>query len=410
MKVVVKKHFILIVFALFLALPAAVFAQNRDYIPYVSQIRVESRNNLTRLTWLDSPDARGPVYIYRSARPFAGSVPANIRPVVVRYGEQYYIDDSDDMENVYYFAAASDLSGRRYDIILPRINSISLIPGQASEESIASDEFELPSAEPIQGISNLRATQDGERVIITFSAYGPRRNAILYRSMTQIRVPQDLLNAVIVQSGIDSPFIDFPVPVPGLKWYYAVIYEDEVASGNMGIKPGINATSTAVSVTSEQTPERPLRPIPLPVLTLRNTMPDSFFMTDIPESAPLSAVSENILRDTKMPAKVALTLKRPRVFAVDLVAPTGGEESALFQIITEFFVTFQWETARISLQHYLSLPRSRDIEARARFYLGQVLYYSGNHREALMEFLKIRSVHAAEANNWIEAVLTAMVY
>ena len=395
---------------LFLLAAVCVFAQNRDFIPYVSQIRVESRSNLTRLTWLDSPDARGPVYIYRSARPFAGTIPANIRPVVVRYGEQYYIDDSDDMENVYYFVAASDLSGRRYDIILPKINSISLIPGQGSEESIASGEFELPSAEPVQGISNLRAAQDGERVIITFNAHGPRKNAILYRSMTQIRVPQDLLNAVIVQSRIDSPFVDFPVPVPGLKWYYAVIYEDEIASGNMGIKPGINATSAGVTVTSEQTPERPLRPIPLPVLTLRNTMPDSHFMTEIPEQVPLNAISENILRDTKMPSKTALNLKRPRVFAVDLAAPTGGEESALFQIITEYFVTFQWETARISLQHYLSLPRSRDIEARARFYLGQALYYTENHREALMEFLKIRSMHSAEANSWIEAVLTAMVY
>jgi len=411
MKVVVKKLFILIVFTLFLAFPLDLFAQNRDFIPYVSQIKVESRNNLTRLTWLDSPDARGPVYIYRSARPFAGSIPANIRPVVVRYGEQYYIDDSDDMENVYYFVAASDLTGRRYDIILPRINSISLIPGQVSQESEPSQEFNLlPSAEPIQGISNLRATQDGERVIITFNTHGPRKNAILYRSMTQIRNPQDLLNAVIVQSGIDSPFVDFPVPVPGLEWYYAVIYEDEIASGNMGIKPGINATNTAVSVTSEQTAERTLRPIPLPVLTLRNTMPDSHFMTEIPEQVPLSPASKGILQDTKMPPKVPITLKRPRVFAVDLVAPTGGEESALFQIITEFFVTFQWETARVSLQHYLSLPRSKDIEARARFYLGQTLYYTGNHREALMEFLKIRSVHAAEANNWIEAVLSAMVY
>ena len=397
---------------LFLLTAVCVFAQNRDFIPYVSQIRVESRSNLIRLTWLDSPDARGPVYIYRSVRPFAGSIPANIRPVVVRYGEQYYIDDSDDMENVYYFVAASDLTGQRYDIILPRINSISLIPGQTSQESVGSADFEIPSVEPVQGISNLRATQDGERVIITFNTNGPRKNAILYRSMTQIRTPQDLLNAVIVQSRIDSPFVDFPVPVPGLEWFYAVIYEDEVASGNMGIKPGVNATSTAVTVTSEQTPERPLRPIPLPVLTLRNTMPDSHFMTEIPEqaAAPLSSVSENILRGTKMPSKTPLTLKKPRVFAVDLVAPTGGEESALFQIITEYFVTFQWETARISLQHYLSLPRSKDIEARARFYLGQTLYYTGNHREALMEFLKIRSIHAAEANNWIEAVLTAMVY
>jgi len=125
---------------------------------------------------------------------------------------------------------------------------------------------------------------------------------------------------------------------------------------------------------------------------------------------PLSAASSNILRDTKMPTKAPINLKRPRVFSVDLVAPTGGEESALFQIITEYFVTFKWEDARVSLQHYLSLPHSKDIEARARFYFGQTLYYTGKYRESLMEFLSIKPIHAAEANNWIDAVLSAMVY
>jgi len=406
-----KKRFFPVFFTLFLASAAGIFAQSKDHTPYVSQIKVESRNNLIRITWVDSPDARGPVYIFRSARPFSGAIPANIRPVVVRYGEQYYIDDSDDMKNLYYFIAASDMSGQRYDIILPKINSASLDPLQSAEEAAAIAEAEkTEAAEKAQGIYNLKARQDGERVIITFDKDSKDRNAILYRSMQAITRSQDLLNAIIVQSRIDSPFVDFPVPVPGLTWYYAVIYEDEIASGNMGIKPGINATVTPVTVTSEQPIERNLRPIPLPVLTLRNTVPDSYFMTEIPEQVPLNAASENILRSTKMPSKAPLKLKRPRVFSVDLVAPTGGEESALFQIITEYFVTFKWEEARISLQHYLSMPRSKDIEARARFYLGQTLYYTGNYRESLMEFMSIRSLHLAEANKWIDAVLSAMVY
>jgi hypothetical protein len=406
-----KKRFFLSIFTLFFALPIGIFAQGRDHTPYVTQIKVESRNNLIRLTWVDSPDARGPVYVYKSARPFSGSIPANIRPVVVRYGEQYYIDDSDDMQNLYYFVAASEISGQRYDIILPRINSTSLHPVQSQEEALAEAEAEKSEAtEKAQSISNLKATQDGERVIITFNKEDSRRNAILYRSMQPIARSQDLLNAVIVQSGIGSPFVDFPVPVPGLNWYYEVIYEDEIASGNMGIKPGTNATVTPVTVTIEQPTERPLRPIPLPVLTLRNTVPPSYLMTEIPEQIPLSAASAKMLRDTKMPTKAPINLKRPRVFSVDLVAPTGGEESALFQIITEYFITFKWDDARVSLQHYLSLPRSKDVEARARFYLGQTLYYTGNYRESLMEFMSIRSLHLAEANKWIEAVLSAMVY
>jgi hypothetical protein len=408
-----KNRFILIIFTLFLALPACIFAQGRDYIPYVSQIKVESRNNLIRLTWVDSPDARGSVYIYRSARPFSGSIPANIKPITVRYGEQFYIDDTDDMENLYYFIAASDTSGQRYDIILPRINSTSLNPIQLQDDkSAVSAEQDSQAAitEPMQGISNLKVSKDGERVIITFNKEGPHRNAILYRSMQVISHPQDLLNAVMVQSGISSPFVDYPVPVPGLVWYYAVVYEDEIAGGNIGIRPGMNTTIYPVSVSSEQTAERTLRPIPLPVLTLRNTVPESYFMTELPEQTPLNAASASILYGTKMPSKAPIEMKKPRVFAVDLVAPTGGEESALFQIITEYFVTFQWEAARVSLQRYLSLPHSKDIEARSRFYLGQTLYFTGNYRESLMEFLSIRALHLAEANKWIETVLSAMVY
>jgi hypothetical protein len=405
-----KKRFVLIFFTLFLALCASIFAQNRDYKPYVTQIEVESVNNLIKITWIDSADARGPVYIYRAVRPFFGAIPANIKPIAVKYGDQYYIDDSDGVENIFYFIAASDISGQRYDIILPMINCTSLVSDRYQKLANVSTDRDMFADEPIEGIYNLRASQDKERVLITFNRESSRRTAILYRSMQPVTRPQDLINAVIVQSGVNSPFVDFPVSAAGLAWYYAVVYEDDVAGGNVDIKPGINATVLPVTVTGAQTAESSLRPIPLPVLTLRNTIPESYFMTEIPEQVSLSETSANMLRDTEMPPKLPLNLKRPRIFSVDLVSPSGGEESALFQIITEYFVTFQWDAARIGLQQYLSLPRSKEVEARARFYLGQTLYYTGKYRESLMEFLSVRSAHLAEANKWVEAVLSAMVY
>jgi len=225
--------------------------------------------------------------------------------------------------------------------------------------------------------------------------------------MNPVRIPSDLLNAIIVQTGITSPFIDFPVP--GINWYYAVIFEDEISSGNIEVRPGINSTVSPVRITSQQTNERSLRPIPLPMLTLRNTMPEGFF-TDSLEQIPLSNNSVNMLRSTQMPDKAPILLKSPRVFSVDLAPPAGGEESALFQIITDQFIHSEWEAARESLQHYLSSPRSRDIETRARFYLGQTLYFTEKYREALIEFLAFRAHYPAEAAGWIEAVLTAMVF
>jgi hypothetical protein len=404
-----------------LALPGSLASQSgpasqgREASPYVTQIRAEPRNNLIRITWIDSPDARGSVYIFRSARPFSGSIPANIRPVIVRYGVQYYIDDIDDIENIYYFVAASDSSGRRYDVIIPQINStnVNLSQPQTQTQPAVPDSSPAPIAVeirppvPVQGISNLRASRDGERVIVTYNTSSPEKKAVLYRSMHPVSQPQDLLNASIVQSGIRSPFVDSPVP--GFNWYYAVVYEEEISSGNIGIRPGINATTAGVIISGDQAVEQALRPIPLPMLALRNAVGEGFFLPEIIEQVPLSTEAAGMLRNTRISAKVPLVLKIPRVFVIDLESPSTGEESALFQIVNEQFCLLDWEGARVSLQHYLSLPRSRDVEARARFYLGQTLYYTGNYREALLEFLFIRSIHPVEANNWIDAILTAMV-
>jgi hypothetical protein len=212
----------------------------------------------------------------------------------------------------------------------------------------------------------------------------------------------------MVQSGTVSPFTDYPVP--GLSYYYALIYEDEISGGNMGVKPGINATIPAVTVSGGRTAERALRPIPLPAMTFNNTMPDGYFL---PRDAGFTSLSENAaktIKNTHIPEKTPLELRKPRIFTVDLQSPSGGEDSALFQIISEFFIKRDWEKARTGLQHYLSLPRSKDIEARARFYFGQTLYFTGNYRGALFEFLSIRSIHPVEANMWIDSTLAAMVY
>ena len=402
-----EKKYFLFTLILFLAGSTALIAQEGALLPHVTQIKAESRNNLIRLTWADSPDARGPVYIFRSTRPFLDSVPANIRPIIARYGDQYYIDDSDNIENLFYFIAASDISGRRYDIIIPQINSTGVNDTGEPVQQITAPPV-IEASEPAQGISNLKAEREGERVIITFDIYGPSRSAVLYRSMNPIIQPYDLLNAVIIQSEIVSPFVDFPVP--GINWFYAAIYEDDIAGGSMGIRPGINATDSAVIIPGDQSAQRDLRPIPLPAMTLRNAMPDSFFLSGATRRIPLGETAASMLQNIQIPAKETLTLKSPRVFAVDMQAPSSGEESALFQIINDFFEKRNWEGARVGLKHYLSLPRSGDVEARARFYLGQTLYFTENYREALFEFLSIRSIHTVEANIWIDAILAALVH
>ncbi len=48
--------------------------------------------------------------------------------------------------------------------------------------------------------------------------------------------------------------------------------------------------------------------------------------------------------------------------------------------------------AERQLRNFLSLNRRREVEARARFYLGQALYLQDRPREAFLEFLACEDV------------------
>ena len=398
------------VLAIFLTSSAVILAQNKDAAFHVTLIKAESRNNLVRLTWRDSSEARGPVYIYRSARPFSGSIPGNIRPIVVKYGTQYYIDDIEDMNSVFYYIAASDISGRIYEIIMYQVNSISL---NLAEDPAREDSSQMafvyePGRNLSPGVTNLMTRRDGDRVVITFITSNPEKNVILYRSARPIRQPRDLLDSVITRTGNASPFVD--IPVSGQIWYYAVVYEDDISSGNVIITPGTNATSSAVIIYNETASENFIRPMPLPFLTLDNYASGGFLADKPGTAAPLSAQSMNALNLSMSDVKVPLELKTPRVFAVDLEDPASGEESELFFIVNEYFQNREWDNARDSLANYLSLPRSKAAETRGRFYLGQAYYFTENYREALWEFLSFKNSNPEEANSWINAVLKAMVH
>jgi hypothetical protein len=398
---IVRKYMkFLSLFFVILFFPVILLAQNN--LPYVSQITAESRSNFIRLSWVDSPDARGDVFIFRSTRPFGDILPPNSKPIIVKYGTQSYIDDSDDIEVIYYFIAASDTAGRRYEMIIPNVNvvSINVLNPQVPERPIHRPEL-------VMGISNLTARQVNNRITISWDIDGSPRNMILYRSMQQIQLPQDLKNAAIVQASMETSLTDSPVP--GLPWYYAVIFEDEIALGNMGIRPGRNATTQAVMIPAAASGDAALRPLPLPVMTLQSVAGEGEIFINSPQRIPLS---DDIMRflDTSINQKMPLQLKKPRIFISDLESPASGEESAFIQIIHEYFIKSDWENTKIELQNYLSLPRSKEVDARARFYLGQAFYYSGNYRAALTEFLTVTSVYPIEANIWVSAVLDAMVY
>jgi hypothetical protein len=402
------------------AVPGAIFA------PFISRLSAEVKNNFVRLSWIDSPDVRGSVYIYRSNTPFTAQGPdPNAAAIEVPYGVQSYIDEIETAEMVYYYIAASDEEGQRFNLVLPYNNAINVTIGEGENGGALLTEAIRPSEQgglreqpPDTGVSGLEAAVQENSVIISYQNINGNKSAILYRSVAPISQMSDLVRAVIVRSGVNSPVTDYPVP--GIPYYYAVIFEEDLTRGNVRIVPGANATVQPVSVSDAENQlglpvgtenqRQGIRAMPLPLISLYAAAPSLNSTGEIPQPGPLGSEAAKAIAGIKVPeASVEPPLKNPRAFSQDLEIPAGGEEYTLRSIVQDSFVKRDWPRARDELIRFLALPRSAATEARARFYLGQAYYFSALYRESLFEFLMVEAQYPQEAAEWMQAVLVRMV-
>ena len=409
-----KKRFFLAA-ALFIAvfvLPLTAQEGSSVFAPFVSRLQGELRNNLVRLSWQDSPDVRGPVYIFRSSFPIEGT-PHGIRPVEVPYGVQSFVDEVEYGLNYYYYVAASDFSGRRYDIFINTNNMISVSvtaqDGVAQTPVPAASPEAMPPSRVWSGVSSLEVVPQDDRVIITFSVENVR-SAALYRSIRPIAHTPDLLGAVIIQTRITSPFTDFPVP--GIPYFYAVIDEDDLLGGTVSIVPGLNATRSPVEISMSRgapgldAPAQSIRAMPLPQLATMTAASGNELSANASAPVELSPQAARVLESIPVRPPVDPASRSPRVFARDLeVYTAGGEEQALSYIIRGSFGRRDWESARNELSSFLALPRSPEVTARSRFYLGQCFYFMNRPREGLFEFLAIQDLFPGESREWVQASL-----
>jgi hypothetical protein len=381
----------------------------------ITGLEALTRNNLVRLSWEDAGEAWGPVYIYRSFRPFqtAGfdgspdSVFTAQRPVEVPRGVKSYIDDVGSAGRVYYFIAASNEEGTRYFEVIPSVNTIAVditgspeIPAAATQPEGPGDIFALEIYPEGEGVTiRYRVTRSG--------------NTVLYRSVQPITHTADLLSAVIVQSGMPPPLTDYPVP--GIPYYYAVIFEDELTRGNVGIYPGRNASVIPVEIRADRVglpKAAELRSMPLPLISLNYAVPGIDSFSELRTPIPLSLNAAKAMGTLRRPAAAAGVKRTSRAFGQDLETETyevSGEDRVLRGIVQGSFAKGQWEEAGEELNRYLSIHRSAIAEARARYYRGQVLYFLGSYRPAFFEFLLVRNYFPVEANEWMESCIAALV-
>jgi len=374
------------------------------FAPFVLELEGELRNNLIRLSWKDSQDIRGPVYIYRSEVPFStlAVLPA---PVEVVYGTGSYLDEAERPGIVYYFVVASDEWGWKYTLPIPYTNMINIAispdnvpgvpvhaplrpagPSQAGRAGSMDDAFVIPA---IEGIN---AQTEEDKVIISFSGADDTRNLLLYRSLSPIRRQEDLLSALIIRQNVGSPIVDYPLP--GISYFYALVYEDDLNAGIFSIRPGYNATG-AVQLFSSNIG---LRNMPLPGIG-----------TGTPSSEPAALGSEAEEAVSLMIRAAGRNEKIPRpemtILPQDMVKGGSGEDAQLRSIVQGYFSLQEWDKARDEFIRFLDLPRTGYNQRKVRFYLGQIYYFLGKPREALMEFLQAREEFPEKTNPWIQAVL-----
>jgi hypothetical protein len=267
-------------------------------------------------------------------------------------------------------------------------------------------------------ISSISAKAKGDAIVLSYGV-SPKSRLVLYRGTTPIVGVADLLDATLVTAftDMDGSFVDYPVP--GVEYYYAILGEEDLKAGRIIITAGVNSLANPVQVSAAavssgfaETPPASRTP-PLPYFLLEDGA--SGDGAELPqEGGPpparsLSSETEKAIATllAKFP-QVPLAMPATSVLPEELSAPSGGEDYALSLIVTDRIAAKDWTGATDQLRKYLSLNRGPRASARARFYLGEALTFTGSSRDAFFEFLSAREFYPVETKPWIEYVLSIL--
>jgi hypothetical protein len=422
------KRFCFLLFALFWALDTA-FTQTKDIIfaPFVSGLRADVNGRQVRLSWTDSESVKGPVYIYRSVQPYQTNNVNATQTAEVNYGLQTYTDNLPSDGKWYYFVAASDQTARKYELLIPFSNTIEVVVDIRNENSTQGfsrstqgipEPYQRPYGNtnpstsyygqfdgiiqpPARGsITGITATASGTGIEIRFHAADSSTNAVLYRNIKPMRGFSDLIISTVVALNVRSPYMDYATP--GVPYYYAIIYEDDIKTGQGEIFPGSNATFIPAEISPNQ------RPAVSDGYTGGNNTGSTGGVYAIPNQNPNAVNSQAPYPTYSYQTNDTRTISEPRVFNRDMQSSGSPDDQRLASIIQGPFMWRDWPAARERLTEFIIDTSNSDAAERARFYLAQCWYFIGDIRMALSTFLKLQQIYPDETAVWIQASLNKL--
>ncbi|MBP5793302.1 MAG: hypothetical protein J6W46_06635 [Spirochaetaceae bacterium] len=368
------------------------FSQKQEQSLLVTDITVLVSNMNVQLTWRRpegitySPDVI--FRIYRDTKPLTRQTIGPRTLVSEQDASQMIFTEILPDTKEYYYAVIG--------LTDPDALSYPVVPSVNATVTPAGGTFVSQSNSIFSDITDFNVIAQGNSVIITYISQNKGKKLVLYRSTNPFENFYSLNKAMKVTSFIDTgtPYTDYP-PL-NIKFYYTLQEESDVITGNVDFKPGKNTSTNPVSVTgtaAETAKSRNLRKAPLPGISSENSAQSGTLAQDTIQMLPGT-------HDSKAKEE-PVSLLPPQIFNEEQTLQTD-----LSQLLANSFSKSNWSLAEQDLLLFIKNCTEKDKANRAKFYLGEVYYFTGEKRRALLQFLSVREVFPAAASAWIEAVLS----
>ena len=376
---------------------------------FVSRLKAEPVDYQVKLTWVDSPDLKGTCIVYRAAEEIFSQTLAKATVIGrVATGIGFYIDTPPTGRGWFYAVLISDASGNLYPLLVPFRNKTSAPTGPqttAPEEQLAAS------------VTGIRAspTGQGDIIEVSFAVSDNSRDLLLFWGSTAFSRSEDLLNATRTTPLDPGTTHYLLAALPGVDYWFAVLDSGLFKLGKAPLAKGANATAYPVQLLVTSSHGLPAisaasrRGIPLPSLAISRGVQSGLEIPetkipDFPAARPISESTKKSIvaleQSFTLPDRIA---PRPTLLPSDATPTPGGELARLQDIVQGPFLGGDMTGAQQKLKDFLSLPRKADLKARTRFYLGQVDYFLGKTRDALLEFLMAQEFYYQESAPWIDA-------
>jgi hypothetical protein len=380
-----------------------------DLAPFASRLKAEAIDYQVKLTWRDAPDLKGVYLVYRATEEITpGSFARAVLVGMVNSGVELFIDAPPDRGGYYYAVLLRDTAGTLYPLLIPFRNKTT---------TAVSVQTTAPEEELAARITGIKAaiSASGDGVEVTFTSSSPARDLLLFWGTAPLASPDDLLRSASATE-LDPGTTRYVQPaLPGIDYWFAVMDAGLYKLGQATVAQGVNATAVPVRMPLNPSrlsavsggPGRRITPLPslsMPFGVLNGQQSgDSGLVQTPPEKQLSAAATRTIGLLMQGIARPPAAEPSPEIFPSDISPVAGTELSQLQRIVTGPFTGGDMGGAQKQLLSFLAMRRAADVDAHARFYLGQASYFLGQTRDALMEFLIAEDFYFQRVQPWKDA-------